>query len=94
MNEPIERAAQLPLARRFRNFLPVVVDVETGGLNAARDALLEIAAVFIEIEPAGALAERRPVDVTKPEPEMPPVVALMVTSPPEVVLVSTTLPAL
>ena len=52
------------------------------------------AAVFIEIEPAGALAVRRPVDVTKPEPEMPPLVALIVTSPPEVVLVSTTLPAL
>ena len=56
MNEPIERAAQLPLARRFRNFLPVVVDVETGGLNAARDALLEIAAVFIEIGPDGTLS--------------------------------------
>jgi ribonuclease T len=56
VNEPIERAAQLPLARRFRNFLPVVVDVETGGLNAARDALLEIAAVFIEIGPDGTLS--------------------------------------
>ena len=30
-----------PLAGRFRGFLPVVVDVETGGFNAATDALLE-----------------------------------------------------
>ncbi len=27
------------MARRFRGFLPVVVDVETGGFNAATDAL-------------------------------------------------------
>ncbi len=43
------------LARRFRGFLPVVIDVETGGLNAATDALLEIAAVLIEITPEGML---------------------------------------
>jgi ribonuclease T len=43
------------LARRFRGFLPVVIDVETGGLNAAKDALLEIAAVLIEISPGGLL---------------------------------------
>jgi ribonuclease T len=49
-------SAVLPsLARRFRGFLPVVIDVETGGLNAARDALLEIAAVLIEITPEGLL---------------------------------------
>lgn len=44
------------MARRFRGFLPVVVDVETGGFNAARDALLEIAAVLITITPDGRLA--------------------------------------
>jgi ribonuclease T len=50
------QAAVLPLmSRRFRGFLPVVVDVETGGFNAATDALLEIAAVLIEITPAGEL---------------------------------------
>lgn len=32
---------------RFRGFLPVVVDVETGGFNAETDALLEIAAVIL-----------------------------------------------
>jgi len=43
------------LARRFRGFLPVVIDVETGGLNSGKDALLEIAAVLIEITPEGLL---------------------------------------
>jgi ribonuclease T len=35
---------------RFRGFLPVVVDVETGGFDAARDALLEIAAVLLDYD--------------------------------------------
>ncbi len=43
------------MARRFRGFLPVVVDVETGGFNASRDALLQIAAVLIEFDDAGHL---------------------------------------
>ena len=42
-----------PIARRFRGFFPVVVDVETGGFNAATDALLEIAAVVLEINDKG-----------------------------------------
>ena len=52
MNEPAER---LPIARRFRGFLPVVVDVETGGFNAATDALLEIAAVLLRMDDGGRL---------------------------------------
>lgn len=36
---------------RFRGFLPVVIDVETGGFNAETDALLEIAAVLVEYDP-------------------------------------------
>ena len=43
------------MAGRFRGFLPVVVDVETGGFNAATDALLEIAAVLIEMNEDGTL---------------------------------------
>jgi ribonuclease T len=43
------------MARRFRGFLPVVVDVETGGFNASKDALLQIAAVLIEFDAAGHL---------------------------------------
>lgn len=43
------------LASRFRGFLPVVVDVETGGFNPATDALLEIAAVFVKLGDDGRL---------------------------------------
>jgi ribonuclease T len=49
---------QLPpitFATRFRAFLPVVVDVETGGFNSQTDALLEIAAVLIEMRSDGTL---------------------------------------
>ncbi|MBU3059067.1 MULTISPECIES: ribonuclease T [Pseudomonas] len=44
-----------PMARRFRGYLPVVVDVECGGFNPATDALLEIAAVTIGIDEKGFL---------------------------------------
>lgn len=43
------------LARRFRGFYPVVVDVETGGFNADSDALLEIAAVLVTMDEHGYL---------------------------------------
>ncbi len=43
------------MADRFRGFLPVVVDVETGGFNAKTDALLEIAAVLLEFDEQGKL---------------------------------------
>jgi len=43
----------LPMASRFRGFLPVVVDVETGGFNSRTDALLEIAAVLLSVDDDG-----------------------------------------
>ena len=43
------------MSERFRGFLPVVVDVETGGFNEITDALLQIAAVFIDIDDQGQL---------------------------------------
>lgn len=43
------------IAKRFRGFLPVVVDVETGGLNPETDALLEIAAVTLAFDDDGLL---------------------------------------
>ncbi|MGQ0658953.1 MAG: ribonuclease T [Chromatiales bacterium] len=46
-------APKSPVAGRFRGFLPVVVDVETGGFNPERDALLEIAAVTLKVDEAG-----------------------------------------
>lgn len=43
------------LADRFRGYYPVVVDVETGGFDCEGDALLEIAAVLLEMTPEGRL---------------------------------------
>ncbi len=43
------------ISRRFRSFLPVVVDVETGGLNHQTDALLQIAAVILRMDDGGRL---------------------------------------
>lgn len=44
-----------PLAKRFRGLLPVVIDIETSGLNSATDAMLEIAAVTLETDAEGKL---------------------------------------
>jgi ribonuclease T len=57
VNDPISSEGQdkTPLAQRFRGFLPVVVDVETGGFNAGRDALLEVAAVTLRMDEDGIL---------------------------------------
>ena len=49
-------AESTPMARRFRGFLPVVVDVETGGFNPRTDALLEIAAVLLRMDDSGTLS--------------------------------------
>jgi ribonuclease T len=59
MSEPVVAppapAAAALMARRFRGYLPVVVDIESGGFHAATDALLEVAAVFIEVDESGTL---------------------------------------
>ena len=38
------------ISQRFRGFLPVVIDVETGGFDAKKDALLELAAVLVNFD--------------------------------------------
>jgi ribonuclease T len=43
------------IASRFRGFLPVIVDVETGGFNWTTDALLEVAAIIVRLNAAGDL---------------------------------------
>ena len=48
------------LTRRFRGYLPVVVDVETGGFDWNRHALLEIAVVPIDVDGDGALVPGEP----------------------------------
>jgi ribonuclease T len=50
-----EKKEKSPMAQRFRGFLPVVVDVETGGFNASTDALLEVAMVTIRMDEDGWL---------------------------------------
>jgi len=43
------------ISKRFRGFLPVVIDVETGGLEPKQDALLELAAITIEMDENGTV---------------------------------------
>jgi len=43
------------MAKRFRGFLPVVIDVETGGFDCQKNALLEVAAVILEMNSEGIL---------------------------------------
>lgn len=43
------------ISQRFRQFLPVVIDVETGGFNVEKDALLEVAAVLVNFDAQGKL---------------------------------------
>lgn len=52
MTEQVSKSA---IAHRFRSFLPVIIDVETGGFNAQTDALLEIAAVLLRMDKRGRL---------------------------------------
>jgi ribonuclease T len=56
--EQLNNSLAARLAERFRGFLPVVVDVETGGFDAERDALLEIAVVVIGMDQEGNLYPR------------------------------------
>jgi ribonuclease T len=48
------------LADRFRGFLPVVIDLETGGFDANRDALLEMAAVIVHMDATGRVYPGEP----------------------------------
>ncbi len=50
------------IASRFRGFLPVVIDVETGGFNARTDALLEISAVTLSMNEEGMLAPEETIE--------------------------------
>ncbi|MDO4434906.1 MAG: ribonuclease T [Cardiobacteriaceae bacterium] len=46
------------MEKRFRGFMPVVVDVETGGFEAKKHALLEVAAVLLDFNEAGLLERK------------------------------------
>ncbi|HEV8693004.1 MAG TPA: ribonuclease T [Lysobacter sp.] len=55
MSDAPAHSASSRLASRFRGFLPVVVDVETGGFDWNRHALLEIAVAPIDLDENGQL---------------------------------------
>lgn len=48
-----------PMGGRFRGFLPVVIDLETGGFNHHTDALLELAAVTVRMDENGLLSPHK-----------------------------------
>jgi ribonuclease T len=50
---PRMSSSAIKYAERFRGFLPVVVDIETGGFDNEKDALLEIAAVIVRMDDKG-----------------------------------------
>jgi len=63
-NKDSQTAAQdqdsvTPLGGRFRGFLPVVIDMETGGFNHQTDALLEVAAVTLRFDEQGFLTPHK-----------------------------------
>ena len=49
------------ISDRFRGFLPVVVDVETAGFDPKSNALLEVAAVAIDMDGDGRVFPREPI---------------------------------
>ncbi len=44
------------MAQRFRGFFPVVIDVETGGFDERKDALLEIGALTLSMDETGQMS--------------------------------------
>ncbi|HIQ07531.1 MAG TPA: ribonuclease T [Thiotrichaceae bacterium] len=56
MNDSIDI---VPIQDRFRGFLPVVIDMETGGFDKEKDALLEVAAVILRIDEKGEFRRHR-----------------------------------
>lgn len=48
-------SAATEFSERFRSFMPVIIDVETGGFNSKTDALLEVAAVTLDMDDDGLL---------------------------------------
>ena len=46
------------MSKRFRGLLPIVIDVETSGLNPATNGLLELAAVTLTIDSTGIIGPK------------------------------------
>lgn len=43
-------------AQRFRGYLPIIIDIETAGFDPKKNALLEIAAVLVDMNDSGRLS--------------------------------------
>ena len=54
-DQTLTAAAGPTMRDRFRGFLPVVVDIETGGFNCQTDAILEIAMTLLTMNEDGQL---------------------------------------
>ena len=50
MSKSKKQPIETPLSRRFRGFLPIVLDLETAGFNAQSDAILEVSAVILGMD--------------------------------------------
>lgn len=61
VNDNKQNSSKSPIAYRFRGYLPVVIDIETGGFNAQTDAMLEIAATLLDMDEQGTLAIKKTV---------------------------------
>jgi ribonuclease T len=51
----LSKQKKFNLAKRFRGLLPIVIDVETSGLDASSNALLELAAVSLGLDSTGKI---------------------------------------
>ena len=63
-SEVVTTATGPTMRDRFRGFLPVVVDIETGGFNCQTDAILEIAMTLLKMSEDGQLEMPRPTAAT------------------------------
>lgn len=52
---PRDSVLSIKIKERFRGFLPVVVDVETAGIEPNKNALLEMCVVLVEMDEQGSL---------------------------------------
>lgn len=57
MTEQISQTDYNLLKNRFRGYYPVIIDVETAGLNSQTDALLELAAITLKMDENGWLVQ-------------------------------------
>ncbi|MFT7288888.1 MAG: ribonuclease T [Halieaceae bacterium] len=46
----------MAIYQRFRGFLPVIIDMETGGFSSATDAILEVGASIVRMDDSGELS--------------------------------------